>query len=504
MSSQPCKCKACHNEDVKKLEGYFIVNANAKYKNINELFGLCTEIGTKNRPICSNCKFQTSRPNSGCYYHPNKNEDNPKGEKKPSGENHGVKRCSSGEKKSDQGEAIQQFQDVEAFIKDKASTDDSKPVLVKTLNRGGGFLGKLPSGGLLDNNGEPLLLILPCSKMTQGLLLEMAKTTGSTSKVHNDPHRIAKSIKGDPDFHASINKDLANAYPDFGKVHLSGEAILSTKEKGDNKGSDKEKEEGGVKEAEDGRKKGSDEEEEEGGVKEAKKKSKEEDAEPNEEEGGVANVRVETSFQSRQPLHTDVGIDVFNKGIFQAWQASLWAPANEEGAWIEFLVKYGEDFGRMAVWVRFGSMVVHNCWHAGTLQDPPSNPSNHPPSTFAHRYFCYIQNQEETQSFTKNMLHNVIKESVVGFAGNGLGPQTQKAKGTTRATIDSQVPQAEDLDRYVKKSTGWTFADRDNKTYKLGRVYEKGYLIDDMDVIDDVKGKGDVMDELNISKLHLL
>ena len=160
----------------------------------------------------------------------------------------------------------------------------------------------------------------------------------------------------------------------------------------------------------------------------------------------------------------------------------------------------------MAVWVRFGTMVVHNCWHAGTLQDPPSNPSNPPPSTFAHRYFCYIQHQEETQSFTQNMLHNVIKESVVGFVGNGLGPKTQNAKGTTRATIDRQVPQADDLDRYVKKSTGWTFADPDNKTYKLGRVYKRGYLIDDVDVIDDVEGKGDdeVMDELNIRKLHLL
>ena len=393
---------------------------------------------------------------------------------------------------------------MEAFIKDIASTDDSKPVLVKTLNRGGGFLGKLPSGGLLDNNGEPLLLILPCSEMTQGLLLEMAKTTGSTTLVHNDECRIAKSIKGDPNFHASINKDLSDAFPDFGKVHLSGEVILSTKEEGDNKGSDEEQKEGGVKEAEDGGKKGSDEEQKEGDDKDAedgRKKGSDEE----EEEGGVANVTVETSFQSRQPLHTDVGIDIFNKGIFEAGQASLWAPANEEGAWIEFLVKDGEDFGRMAVWVRFGTMVVHNCWHAGTLQDPPSNPSNPPPSTFAHRYFCYIQNQEETQSFTKNMLHNVIKESVVGFAGNGLGPKTQKAKGTTRATIDRQVPQAEDLDRYVKKSTGWTFADRDNKTYKLGRVYESGYLIDDMDVIDDVEGKGDkVMDELNIGKLHVL
>ena len=303
MSSQPCKCKACHDKDVKKLEGYFIVNANAKYKNLNELFGLCQEIGTKNRPICANCKFQKSRPNSGCYYHPSKNHGvkrSSSGEKKSdegeairsgekkSDQGEGIR---SGEKKSDQGEVIRVFHDVEAFIKDIASTDDSKPVLVKTLNRGDGFLGKLPSGGLHDNNGEPLLLILPCSQMTQSLLLKMAKTTGSTSKVHNDPCRIAKSIKGDPNFHASINKDLADAFPDFGKVHLSGEVILSTKEKGDNKGRDEEGEEVDDKDAEDVSKKGSDEEE---------------------EEGGVANVRVETSFQSRQPLHTDVGVDVFN------------------------------------------------------------------------------------------------------------------------------------------------------------------------------------------------
>jgi hypothetical protein len=351
------------------------------------------------------------------------------------------------------GDNIPSYTYISDYKEDQAMTTDIRPSLVKDLAQRDGFLGKLPVGGINNVNGEPFLLVIPCSDMTKRNLLGIASDeTGRTSNVGSDPHRRAKILKPDASFHSSIQADIQTEYPGFGNVLLLGEVMLSTNEK------------------------------KEGGDGDEAKKDDSDEVKMGDDENDNVGVTVTTTSQSRQALHTDVGLDKSKKGVFLEGQGSLWAPANEKGAWIEFLVRNGEgdDFGRMRVFIPFGFMLLHNVWHAGCIQEGPSGCNQE--GQFGHRYFCYLQHQGVTQDFTENMLHNVVASSKVDVKSmGGLGGRGQKATGTTRATIDRQVPQVYDLDRYIKMSTGWKFGHPENVTYKLGRVDSKGLLLPEGD-----------------------